>query len=319
MGEPKKHHYLPQFYLNNFQCSSSSKNRQIVVYNKTEQADYFIAAIDSTGCERDYHTLDHELLEKDRSTVEQVLSRIEAQQAYLLKEILESKSIEKVNKLELTSFISIMRYRNPSMKGFFERSLSSVVESTANLMDKNGQLPEPPEAVKKIMEEGKPWFKVKISNWYLLHWMFQMGTNPETLSLFSQMHFSLLSAPATAFFITSDSPVSFYVPQYDKTTRPYGAGLAHPDMEVVLPLSPEFAILCSWKEYESLVTISESHVSEINRRSIVMARDYIYSHLQSSAISGVIKANLDISAGHQISKFDLGNGFITLSRFIPVR
>lgn len=319
MNTPKKHHYLPQFYLNNFQCQQSSKNRQIVVYNKTEQADYFVAAVDSTGCETDYHTLDHEQEKRDRSTVEQILSQTEGKQASLLKDILENKSIKKVNKLELASFISIMRNRNPSMKDFFERSLSSVVGSTANLMEKNGQLPEPPEAVKKIMEEGKPWLKVNIHNWYLLHWMFQMGTNPDILYLFSRMHFSLLLAPPAAFFITSDSPVSFYVPQYDKTTRPYGAGLAHPDIEIALPLSPEIAILCSWKKQEPLIAITEPHVLDINRRSIVMARNYIYSHLQSSAISDAIKGNLNMSAGHQISEFELGNGFITLTRFIPVQ
>ena len=319
MSEPKKHHYLPQFYLNSFQCASASKKEQIVVYNKNKQADYFISAIDSTGCERDYHTLDHEGLKKDRSAVEQTLSRIETEQASLLKEILENKSIEKINKTELASFISIMRNRNPSVKDYIERSLSSVVESTANIMDKNKQLPEPPEAVKKLMEDGKPWFEVDISNWYLLYWMFQLATNPGIISLFSKMRFSLLSAPESTFFITSDSPVSFYVPQYDKTTRPYGAGLAHPDIEVTLPLSSKFAISCSWKKREPLISITEHHVLEINRRSIIMARNYIYSHLQSSTISDVIKENHNISAGHQISTLKLDNGFLTLSRFIPVQ
>ena len=246
MNEPKKHHYLPQFYLNSFQYSSSSKKEQIVVYNKTEQASYFISAIDSTGCESDYHTIDYEGLKKDRYTVEQALSRIETKQASLLKEILESKSIENINKSELVSFISIMRNRNPSMKDFIEKSSSSVVESTAKLMNRNGQLPEPPEEIKKLIKEGKPWLKVNIANWYLLGWMFQLATNPDILSIFYNMQFSLLLAPVTAFFITSDSPVAFYVPQYDKTTRPYGAGLAHSDMEVTLPLSPSVYLQTFW-------------------------------------------------------------------------
>jgi len=84
MSVPKKHHYLPQFYLNNFQIPSS-KNRQIVVYNKTEKADCFISAIDSTGCETDYHTIDHDKLRKDRSTVEQILSQIETNQSIVIK------------------------------------------------------------------------------------------------------------------------------------------------------------------------------------------------------------------------------------------
>jgi len=66
MSEPKKHHYLPQFYLKKFQHNSSSNKEQIVVYNKNKAADYFISAIDCTGCETDYHTLDYEGVRKDR-------------------------------------------------------------------------------------------------------------------------------------------------------------------------------------------------------------------------------------------------------------
>ena len=50
-----------------------------------------------------------------------------------------------------------------------------------------------------------------------------------------------------------------------------------------------------------------------------MARNYIYSHLQSLNIVDIIKENHNISAGHQVSTHELDNGFVTLSRFILVQ
>lgn len=68
-NEPKKHHYLPQSYLENFKIDNGNKVPQINVIPKNKHPfGSYIAAIKDTGCETDYHTIELSDSEKDRTT-----------------------------------------------------------------------------------------------------------------------------------------------------------------------------------------------------------------------------------------------------------
>lgn len=142
MTEPKKHHYLPQFYLRHFQYDSRSKKEQIVVWEKLPEASSFIAAVDSTGCKRDFHTIDHEDFNNDRASIESVISKVEEIQSSLVEDILKNRSIKDVHQRELPFFLSLMRHRNPSVKEFIRESLSKIVTSSANMLQNNGHFPD---------------------------------------------------------------------------------------------------------------------------------------------------------------------------------
>ena len=318
MSNPKKHHYLPQFYLRNFQYDSKAKSEQIIVWNKDAEASSFIAAIDSTGCERDFHTIDHDDSEQDRTSIEAIMSKVESIHSVLVQDILRDRLITNANQKEIPFFLSLMRNRNPSIKEFIRESQATILTSTANMMQENGQFPEPPKQIKEVIDQGLPWFGIKISNWYLLQWMFYLANEPQILSLLAQMNISLLEAPKDDYFISSDSPVAFYVPNYDKTTRPYGVGLVHKAVELTLPISQKYALLCSWNKNQLNGLITQSDVKEINRRTIVMAQNYIYSHRQCEDISDAIKQHHHKRAGHNISNLEHEAGSMMISRFIPV-
>ena len=92
MSTPRKHHYLPQFYLEGFKIEpQTGKKPHIWQIEKSADPAHYSPAIEDTGCIRDYHSLDFEDEEPDHKRIEALLSNLEAEQAELVRTIRETK------------------------------------------------------------------------------------------------------------------------------------------------------------------------------------------------------------------------------------
>jgi len=78
MSEPRKHHYLPQFYLRGF-----SANRRSIFQIEKQGGRAYLSSIRDTAAIRDYHELDTEEA-KDPTVIEKRLAQVEAQLAEAL-------------------------------------------------------------------------------------------------------------------------------------------------------------------------------------------------------------------------------------------
>jgi len=317
MDEPKKHHFLPQFYLKGFQTLPERKTPQIVVYEKhSELCNSYISSIKDTGCQRDYHSLDYEEEEKDRKTVEGLLSDLETLHSELIKSIIQKRAISSEDKLELAFFLNLMRCRVPSIKNYIEKIHKDVVEITTNNLLKRGLLPEPPKVVQNLIDKGESWYSVEIYNWKLIQGMLEMASSKEIINLIFQMNFSLIKAFNDNWFITSDSPVSFYFPDYK---GPYGAGgIAFKPTEMFIPLNKEYGLLCSWKDYPPFKEATVEEIYELNRRTLIMAENNIYSCVKNQQINEMIQKYKHIRAGIQVDKLEYDKGGYSISRTIPI-
>ena len=96
MSDPKKHHFLPQFYLEFFKIEPKvTKHSHIFVIEKSENTRSFSAAIHDTDVLRDYNTIDAKD-GSDRGFVESVLSRVESLHAVLLSRLVASRDVETI-------------------------------------------------------------------------------------------------------------------------------------------------------------------------------------------------------------------------------
>lgn len=279
MADPKKHHFLPQFYLEGFKTSPvTNKYPHIWGIPKSLAPKPFCAPIKDIGCESGYHDIDTDPLNRDRRSFEGVLQRIESRQAAAIRRVLEQKFISPNDKPTLASFISTIRCRVPSFrKTFIGKFLQETVEAQARFMLRKDMFPPPPPQVKEhIEQEGFDIFRAEISNWMILHQMINAAAAPEILSMLQGMNYSLVEATRGLEFITSDSPVALYVPDYN-ARRPYGVGLADREVEVTIPLTKQHLLLASWDETPSFQTARFTEVLEFNRRTIIMAEKFAYA------------------------------------------
>jgi hypothetical protein len=153
MNEPKKHHFLPQFYLRAFEIlPRKGKVPHLWVHWKKEKRVSINLSIEDTACVRDYHTIEIDNDEKDRTTLENVLSKTEMLQAALMTRVIDSKSFSKTDKIGLSWFIAMMRTRVPSFKNMVRDSLRLSVLSLGNLMHRHGKLPPIPKELEHYMK-----------------------------------------------------------------------------------------------------------------------------------------------------------------------
>lgn len=313
---PKKHHYLPQFYLERFKIiPQKGKVPHIYRVEKSALPKVTLPAIKDTGCKTDYHTVDFDNQNKDRQTVEHALSQIEADQARLVDSICKNNKIAENQKKPLASFITTMRCRVLVFKCFIESLLEKVVGSSFEILMRNGKIPKPPKEIEDVIQrEG---YKPNIYNWMILWWMFQMAFKDENVSLLEKMKHQLIIAPNGHYFITGDSPVALYHPNYD-SIKPYGVGPALKGTEVTFPISKNLLVKLTWDGEEGVTTAQEDEIWEYNRRSIVMADSQIFASEVSSDLLKKIALFHTIKAGYTLDVLPHKNGVSHISRFIPV-
>lgn len=319
MTIPKKHHYLPQFYLDRFKISpQEGKYPHIYRIEKSASPKATSPAIKDTGCKRDYHTLDFDKKDKDRQTVESVLSKIESNQANMINSICENSKISEDQKVPLAEFITTMRFRVPAFKRNIESSLEGIVESTFKILMHQGKLPRPPEELEEIIQkQGYDFLKVNIANWKILQHMFEMAFQSENSTLLKEMKFQLIIIPDGHYFITGDSPVALYHPDYN-SIKPYGVGPTFKEIELTFPISKKLLIKLTWYGEEGVIKSKEDEVQEYNRRTIIMADSQIYSSEINPDLIEQVKLFHKVEAGYKLDNLWYGEGAAHIQRFIPV-
>ncbi len=140
---------------------------------------------------------------------------------------------------------------------------------------------------------------------------------PENISILSQMKFQLVIAPDNQLFITSDTPVALYHPNYT-SIKPYGVGLAFKEVEISFPLTARLLIRCGWDNEEGTLDATKEEVIEYNRRSIIMSNNYTYSSYSDGRLLEQIEEFCCVTAGFKFDSLFHGDGSVNISRFIPV-
>lgn len=315
-----KHHYLPQFYLDGFKIiPQKGKYPHIYRIEKTASPTATIPAIKDTGCKNDYHTIDISNQEKDRQAVESALTRIESDQACILKSICKTQRILPTHKKPLADFLMTMRCRVPAMKRYIESSLACDVESTFKILMQQGNLPKPPKDVEDHIQKHRyeEFLKVKISNRTILQYMFRMAFHIDSSIILGNMTYQLIIAPDGSHFITGDSPVALYHPDYD-TIRPYGVGPALKEVELTFPISKTLLVKLTWHDDEGTKQAQKDEVQEYNRRTIIMADSQVYSSKLEADLIEDVRRFHRVEAGYKLDSLWYGEGAVQVSRFIPV-
>jgi len=315
MTTPKKHHYLPQFYLERFKIiPQKGKYPHIYRIEKSAHPRATSPAIKDTGCKTDYHTIDFNNQDKDRHTVEIALSKIETDQSKLIESICENNKIAKGQISPLANLITTMQFRVPAFKNWIESMLRGNVESAIKILIHQGIIPKPP---KEIEDQGGDFPKVDIYNWIILRFMFQKAFQSENSILLEKMKYQLIIAPNGHHFITGDSPVALYHPNYD-SIKPYGVSLKFKEIEVTFPISKKLLVKLTWNGEEGVKTIQENEVQEYNRRSIIMTDSQIFASDVSPALLEKVALFHNVEAGYRSDDLWYGKGSVHVSRFIPV-
>lgn len=310
MSEPRKHHYLPQFYLRGF----SANGRSIFQIEKRGGRAY-VSSIRDTAAIRDYHELDTEEAE-DPSVIEKRLAQIEAQLAEALARAIQCGVTTPETHNLLIQLVALLRVRVPAFKAGIEAYLQNVVRSVGLMMERKGELPPPPKGFEDVCRMEN--LSITISNWKLLEFMFRIAADRRLFDILAAMRPTILRAPREAFFLTCDQPVAIFHPTASPTDV-YGVGFAHAETQVSVPLSSGVLLLLSWgTESPADRHATADEVVEFNRRTVVMADSLVFAPAALELAVETTRRYGHCSAGMSLDFLDAGSEALHVARFRPV-
>jgi hypothetical protein len=313
MSQPKKHHFLPQFYLGGF--ADAKKPTQLCQIDKQPDARHFPVAIRDAAERSHYHTMTDGAGNRDSATIEEALSKVEDIQAQLLSRITAKAPLAAVDRSLLTDFLALMDMRVPSFKAYIQKQYKLSFDAFGKVMLKDDRLdcafashPDPkfaafPPGIKKAFVERtrkaivNNEFQLDVPNGTLLRAMFEAAADERLLRIIRRMGVTFLEAPEGSFFLTGDTPVARFYPRRLASGQP-GVGLADPVIQLTIPLSTRFLARFDWSDAAMVYeTVTADEVAEFNRRTIITAQKHIFAPCTTPEIVAIIKASAHLSAG----------------------
>lgn len=309
MSEPRKHHFLPQFYLRGF-----SVDRRGLYQIEKKTAKYYGCQIKDIAAIKDFHKLDYEDA-KDPNALEKALAQIEGEYAEHLATFLAEGLANEHARLYTVQLLALLRIRVPAFKRHIEASYQSSIRKVAELMEREGKFPVPPAGLEETLKIKN--LKIEIMNWKCLEIMFNLAADEKHLDPLYRMRTTLMHAPFGTSFITSDQPVSLYHPTAAKS--PYGVGPDTPGIEISLPLcSRTLLFLDHVRGPHTTRTATTDEVNELNRRTVAMAQEYVFAGEFPELYVDIVRREKGTRSGFIFDDLDHGEGLLQVHRFIPV-
>lgn len=247
MISPKRHHYLPQFYLGRF-C----RNNKLWVFDR-EKKEFRQQTPNNTAVKTNYYSVE----EKDggkRTEIEAMLSQIESHAKQVIDKLLAREAITEDEKQILSIFMAFMMNRVPD----FEKSVNSMEKHMIQLMA--DMMFSDEKRVQSLMDEqerstGEEFdtsakelvdfhkrrqYEIIVNRNMSLRLM--LDVSMELSRYFGLMDWGVFHAPEKKSFITTDNPL-ILVPPVDHKPEFLGVGIITKGARKVFPLSQKACLI----------------------------------------------------------------------------
>ncbi len=286
MNNPKRHHYVPQFYLKNF-----TNSKGLLQIFDREKNEYRQQNPLNTAVQGHYYTFRTEKGKK-HTEIEKLFSTIEDKAKLVIDKIDARENIAVEEKESLATFISFQKTRVPD----FEKNINKLSEK---LFKKNIQKTSSHETVasfikeyekntdKKLNISPEELFEIsqnenRYSIEFIREWSLTMAIRlgRDSIKYFLDMDWIFLQVPKKASFITSDNPFALVPPSNYDPKSLYGVGLITPGAKKQIPLSQRTCLVMTdhgqnilSREIDRELVRKVNLITAINSDRFLIARD----------------------------------------------
>ena len=247
MNKPKRHHYLPKFYLEGF-CNEEGG---LYIFDRKIKEIRCQKPL-NTALQKDYYTFIDKDGEKNLK-IEEMLSQIEGDTKPIIEKLNNKEKINNKEKEILSLFIGFLSTRTPSFQDMVDSSMKQLNEI---IIDRT--FPDKEKTIHQLekikTQKNENWDSEKLAEFIVSkRWNLEIKREasldmmikqaPKTAELFYDMNWIFIHAPAGSSFMTSDNPIILYEPNYWGKKSPYGYGIGTPGVGKLIPLSDKVALL----------------------------------------------------------------------------
>jgi hypothetical protein len=315
VSNPIKHHSVAQHVLRRF-CDSDGvlwtydkEKNQIYPGTPVSQArgKHFYSFKDCTGMKN--------------TKIEKFLSQVDYAGSIAIESLLRKERLTTDRALDFMQFAAAQMLRVETYFQRLEACLSPLLQESAKRMSKYD--PEFKSRVTERLKEigasetdikglfaslARGEFKVTANRDYLKATFLQtLGTIVE---LFRRMRWCFVRIEGTTErFVTSDNPL---VLEDIGTDRPQPLGVANPNIEVTMPLSPTVTPVGRWDGQTDYYVISAQSIKVINQRTIDQAHRFVYASHRSDDLLKQVVASQGKQAQTRVVKIKQGEATIMM-------
>jgi len=244
MSAPRKHHWIPKFYLSEW-TDTGEKNGHLQVLDKQTGREWSTCPA-KAAAETDLYTIDiSEVAAKIGATeIEDTFATIEGAAAPVIKAINNGAAIPTGEDREnLIAFIALLAMRVPARLRWIEDFLRKPLQAVCQRLVSEGKLPR--SGNHELDEKMKEWFeqgsiRIDISPNVRLNMM--LSSLPTLMSYLMRRQWTVLrTAPHSGDLVCTDHPVLLVWTKPVPAGSSLGFGLL--DTAVFVPLSPATALL----------------------------------------------------------------------------
>jgi hypothetical protein len=277
---PRRHHFLPRFYLAGFTLSGDRDGELWAL--SVKDARQWKGKPGTLGHEKDFYRID-EVEGATSEAVEELFSRVESDMAPALRTVVERRALPDRGTRDfdlLINFVALMATRVPRLRSALSEFVGSIAKHIAELTvasphafrsavesarKAGADIPEKPdyEAMREFIEGEH--YRVEVDRSWLVSQIFQ--SIDILLPLLGSRQWSLLIIDDTdCDFVTSDNPVavSWSEPQPPSFFGP-AFGLRRTD--VTFPLSRGLAMLGRFEGRPMVLRADHRIVATVNYRT----------------------------------------------------
>lgn len=284
MSVPRKHHYVPRFYLSGF---GHDKDGRLYVLDK-ESGRTFVSNPNSTGSEKDFYTLEVDG-DGDPLAIEKFFGKVEADGAEALRFIIDERAIPTGDLYaKLIQFLAIMSVRGPAVMDAFEKPVSQVLKTVLWYATSSKEAWD--AFMKRGTKEGEQFKDVSYeqardfvrSDQYTI----SMGQNFKMEMLVNMLRPAepliaarkwsvVLGADNAPDFICSDRPLTlcWTVP----TPGPYGPALGLKGTTAMFPVTRRVALIGLFESIDVPRELNRLAVGVTNMYTAMYAKRFVYA------------------------------------------
>ena len=279
LAGPKRHHYLPKFYLKGFLGDDGC----LAVYDRSSDT-VRRQQPENTGVEGHLYTLTDDQGRK-RYELEHALSQIESAAATTLPLLIEGQSLTKQQRAELSLFFAAMAVRTPEFLSNLSHANGELIKKLSRFMLADEEavlshLREMPHHASKdeaelraeargmmdLVRRGN--YDVTVHKEYVVKMALPLA--PSLAPIFASRLWAVFSAPKGASFITTDAGILLTSTSPANRSPWMGLGHGSPDAITYIPLDATHA-LAMWGRGGDTYYRPRGR-TEIRRMNLAMAR-----------------------------------------------
>jgi hypothetical protein len=313
-NQPRKHHFLPQFYLRRFAGPDGATSQ---LFRKSLKI--VRTSVGDAAARRDYHRFEVSKPTFGEFEMEHMMSQVEGHQAEVVRAILDNPGDYERHRVELLGLTQFMFFRVPKMRESVAGSTQATLIASIKVMEKAKAFDDMPSDLKahlagrSILDVARP----EIKNWYVMLQLLRLATDKKIYRLLYGMNISLLVADGFGSFVVSDAAAVFFDKNYGRLPGNLG-GLSSPSAELTLPLSPRVLLRVAAREPAGVFRLSDADVNRYNERAIIWAEQSLFADTFDAVTLAAASRLAGTSAGFSAQNLEASDGIYTISQMKPV-